>query len=78
MTNGNVEQVAGIRDGNVIKVSFKGGQTEIKIRSNVSVTVIEVADRDALKPGTKINLLERKNSDNKPNSALHQYRCLAE
>jgi hypothetical protein len=63
MTNGNIEQVAGITDGHVIKVSYKGGQTEIEIRPRVTVTVIEVAGRDALKPGTKINLVARKNSD---------------
>jgi hypothetical protein len=27
MTNGTIEHVAGITDGNVIKVSYKGGQT---------------------------------------------------
>jgi hypothetical protein len=63
MTNGNIEHVAGITDGNVIKVSYKGGQTEIEIRPGVTVTIIEVAGRDALKPGTKINLFARKNSD---------------
>jgi hypothetical protein len=63
MTNGNIEHVAGITDGNVIKVSYKGGQTEIEIRPGVTVTVIEVAGRDALKPGTKITLIARKNSD---------------
>jgi len=63
MTNGNIEQVAGITDGNVIKVSYKGGQTEIDILPGVTVTVIEVAGRDALKPGTKITLFARKNPD---------------
>jgi hypothetical protein len=43
--------------------SYKGGQTEIEIRPGVTVTVIEVAGRDALKPGTKITLIARKNSD---------------
>ncbi len=63
MTNGNIEQVAGITDGNVIKVSYKGGQTEIDILPGVTVTVIKVAGRDALKPGTKITLFARKNPD---------------
>jgi hypothetical protein len=63
MTNGNIEHVVGIPDGNVIKVSYKGGQTEIEIRPHVTVTVIEVVGRDALKPGTKINLFARKNPD---------------
>ena len=63
MTNGNIEHVAGITDGNVIKVSYKGGQTEIDILPGVTVTVIKVAGRDALKPGTKITLFARKNPD---------------
>jgi hypothetical protein len=63
MTKGNIEHVAGITDGNVIKVNYKRGQSEIEIRPGVTVTVIEVAGRDALKPGTKITLIARKNSD---------------
>ena len=63
MTKGNIEHVAGITDGNVIKVNYKRDQSEIKIRPGVTVTVIEVAGRDALKPGTKITLIARKNSD---------------
>jgi hypothetical protein len=63
MTNGNIEQVAGVTDGNVIKVSYKGGQSEIEIQPGVTVTQIEVAKPDALKPGTKITLFARKNSD---------------
>ena len=63
MTNGNIEHVEGITDGNVIKVSYKGGQTDIEIRPGVTVTVIEMASRDALKPGTRVNLFARKNSD---------------
>ncbi len=63
MTNGNIEQVAGITDGNAIKVSYKGGQSEIDILPGVTVTVIEVAGRDALKPGTKITLFARRNPD---------------
>jgi hypothetical protein len=63
MTNGNIEQVAGVTDGNVIKVSYKGGQSEIQIQPGVTVTTIEVAGRDALKPGTKITLFAGKNPD---------------
>jgi hypothetical protein len=63
MTNGNIEHVEGTTDGNVIKVSYKGGQTEIEIRPHIAVTIIEVVGRDALKPGTKINLFAHKNSD---------------
>ena len=76
MTNGNIEHVAGITDGNVIKVSYKGGRSEIEIRPDVTVTVIEVAGRDALKPGTKINLFAQE-PRRQLDPALHQNRFLA-
>jgi hypothetical protein len=63
MTNGNIEQVAGVTDGHVIKVSYHGGQSSIDIPAGVSVTTIEVVSRDLLKPGTKINLFAHKNPD---------------
>ena len=63
MTNGNIEQLTGVMDGSVIKVSYKGGQSEIQIPPGVTVTQIEVAGRDALKPGTLILLFVRKNLD---------------
>ena len=55
--------MAGITDGSIIKISYKGGQTEIVIRPGVTVAVIEAARRDALKPGTKITLIAHKNPD---------------
>jgi hypothetical protein len=63
MTNGNIEQVAGVTDGHVIKVSYHGGQSSIDIPAGVTVTTIEVVSRDLLKPGTKINLFAHKNPD---------------
>jgi hypothetical protein len=63
MTNGNIEQVAGVTDGHVIKVSYHGGQSAIDIPAGVTVTSIEVVSRDLLKPGTKINLFAHKNPD---------------
>jgi hypothetical protein len=63
MTNGNIEQVAGITDGHAIKVSYHGGQSTIDIPPGVPVTSIEVVNRDRLKPGTKINLFAHKNPD---------------
>jgi hypothetical protein len=63
MTNGDIEQVAGITDGQVIKVSYHGGQSNIEIPPGVTVTTIEVVGRELLKPGTKINLFAQKKSD---------------
>ena len=63
MTNGNIEQVAGISDGHVIKVSYRGGKSDIEIRPPVPVTVIEITGRDMLKPGTRITMFEHKNAD---------------
>jgi hypothetical protein len=63
MTNGNIEQVAGVSDGHVIKVSYHGGQSAIDIPAGVTVTTIEVVSRDFLKPGTKVNLFAHANPD---------------
>jgi hypothetical protein len=63
MTNGNIEQVAGITDGHVIKVSYRGGKSDIEIIPPVPVTVIEITGRDMLKPGTRITMFEHKNAD---------------
>jgi len=63
MTNGNIEDVAGVTDGHVIAVSYNGGQSVIEIRPEVTVTTIEVVGRDLLKPGTKVNLFAHKNPD---------------
>jgi hypothetical protein len=63
MTNGNIEQVAGVTDGHVIKVSYHGGQSSIDIPAGVTVTTTEIVSRDLLKPGTKINLFAHKNPD---------------
>jgi hypothetical protein len=63
MTNGNIEQVAGITDGHVIKVSYRGGKSDIEISSYVPVTIIEITSRDMLKPGMRITLFEHKNAD---------------
>jgi hypothetical protein len=63
MTNGNIEQVAGVTNGHTIKVDYKGGQSEIQITPGVSVTTIEVVSRDLLRPGTKVNLFAHRNPD---------------
>jgi hypothetical protein len=63
MTNGNIEQVAGITDGHVIKVSYKGGESDIDLRPNVPVAIVEITGRDMLKPGTRITLFEQRNAD---------------
>jgi hypothetical protein len=48
MTNGNIEQVAGVTDGHVIKVSYHGGQSSIDIPAGVTVTTTEIVSRDFL------------------------------
>lgn len=63
MTNGNIEQLAGITDGHVIKVSYKGGQSEIEIPPNIELTAIEPAEKDALTPGAKIVVFADKAPD---------------
>jgi hypothetical protein len=57
MTNGNIEQLTGITDGQVIKVSYKGGESTIKIPPDVKVTITEQVGRATLRPGTEVKLL---------------------
>jgi hypothetical protein len=63
MTNGNIEQVAGVANGHAITVDYKGGQSEIQIPPDVPVTRIEVVNRDLLKPGARVTVFAQKNAD---------------
>jgi hypothetical protein len=63
MTNGNVESLAGITDGHIIKVSYKGGISEIEIPPNVAVTIVEIVSTDLLKPGAKVSIYALPNPD---------------
>jgi hypothetical protein len=63
MTNGNVEVVQGVTDGHVIKVSYKGGVTDIEIPADVPIMVTEIAGADTLKAGAKVNITANVGAD---------------
>ena len=63
MTNGNVESLAGVSDGQTIKVSYKGGTTTVLIPPSVTVTVIEAAAISDVKVGSMVTIFATTNAD---------------
>jgi hypothetical protein len=63
MTNGNIEKLKGVMKGHKIKVSYKGGETEIQVPKETPVTMIEPASAELLKPGAVVNVFGAKNAD---------------
>jgi hypothetical protein len=65
MTNGNVEAVNGSvaqsqgsgSSGEQLRISYKGGQSEVEVPPGVSVTLMRVADNTALQQGAHITVL---------------------
>lgn len=56
MTNAVVTGTAVVNGSNDIKVSFKGGESELILDPGVPVTRIEAADKSLVKPGVKVQL----------------------
>jgi hypothetical protein len=63
MTNGNIEKLKGVKAGHKLKVSYKGGETEIQVPADIPVVMIEPASADLLKPGAVVNVFAMKNAD---------------
>lgn len=63
MTNGNIEKLKGVKQGHKIKVSYKGGETEVQVPADIPVVMIEPASADLLKPGAVVNIFAMKNED---------------
>lgn len=65
MTNGNVEAVTGSvaqsqgagSGAKQLRISYKGGQSEVQVPRGVSVTLMSVADKTALQMGAHITVL---------------------
>ncbi len=66
MTNGAVKQLVGVSDGKVLHVTYKGGQSEIQIPKDVTVTRIDVASVDELKPGVPVTIFLVEDVSGKP------------
>ena len=63
MTNANVEQtVAGV-DGQMLSVKYKGGEKKILVTPGTAIVTYVTGDRSDLKPGTKIFVAAKKQSD---------------
>src|SRR6266404_6346993 len=63
MTNANVEQtVAGV-DGQMLSVKYKGGEKKILVTPDTAIVTYVTGDRSDLKPGTKIFVAAKKQSD---------------
>jgi hypothetical protein len=67
MTNGNVEQLEGVADGDgkTLHVSYKGGTSDIVVPDDVIVTRIEPVGLDQLTPGTQVTLFLTKDDAGK-------------
>jgi hypothetical protein len=63
MTNGNIEKLKGVKTGQKITVSYKGGETAIDVPADIPVVMIEPASADLLKPGAVVNVFATKNED---------------
>lgn len=64
MTNGDVEAVAGsvagttgAAGGKRLRITYKGGQSQVEVPANVSVTRMSITDATALRPGARITVL---------------------
>jgi hypothetical protein len=63
MTNANVEQtVAGV-DGQILSVKYKGIEKKILVTPDTAIVTFVTGDRNDLKPGTKIFVAAKKQSD---------------
>ena len=63
MTNANVEQtVAGV-DGQMLSVKYKDGEKKLLVTPDTAVVTYVTGDRSDLKPGTKIFVAAKKQSD---------------
>jgi len=64
MTNGNVEAVSGsvtqsqgAGSGEQLRISYKGGQSQVEVPPGVSVTLMRIAGKSALQMGAHITVL---------------------
>jgi hypothetical protein len=63
MTNAAVTGVASAPTGETLKLTYKGGESEIMVRPDVPIVTFEPADASLLKPGTTVFLTARKQPD---------------
>jgi hypothetical protein len=63
MTNATVSQITGAPQGQVMKVTYKGGEAEVTVPPGIPIVGYVPADAGLLKPGTTIFIVARKQAD---------------
>jgi hypothetical protein len=63
MTNGNVKTSARAGGGTTMKVTYQGGEQDVEVGPDAEITVVVVADKSQLKPGTPVTALTQKSAD---------------
>lgn len=63
MTNAAVSQIVVANDGNVLRVTFKGGTSELVVGPNVPIILVEIASVADLKVGMMVFVTAEKASD---------------
>jgi hypothetical protein len=74
MTNAAVSEIVVANDGNVLKVTFKGGTSELVVGPNVPIIIVEIATVADLKAGMTVFVTAEKASD----GALNAKRVLVQ
>jgi hypothetical protein len=74
MTNATVAGIAGATQGQALKVTYKGGESEIIVAPNIPVVTFSPGDASLLKPGAAIFTTALK----KPDGTLSASRVTAE
>ena len=73
MTNASVSEVVAAPDGEVVKVTYKGGTAELIVGPQVPIIAMVASQASDLKPGTRVFILATKGAD----GALSAKRILA-
>ena len=63
MTNAAVSEIVVANDGNVLKVTFKGGTSELVVGPDVPIIIVEIASVADLKAGMTVFVTAEKASD---------------
>ncbi len=70
MTNGNVKAAADKTQGVVLRVDYKGGESEIEVGNDVPVTLMVSSGTSALKPGTPVLAFVTRNPDDSASARM--------
>lgn len=63
MTNATVAEVVDVAKGRLLKLKYKGGETEIEVPMEAPIVTLAPGDRSLLQPGTIVFISAIKNAD---------------